>query len=478
MMGEGGGMMYFHQARIAKVSPPRYDSLSEHDTVSIGSELLDEKGQAIGELEVVMGFDYLLENLGAAGWWQSTRAFLVDSAGRILVCTDPNRRQLGENGDPLELATLKAMEEEPSGTILGPGRPPKEVSGFYRLAEADWSLVMVAPGKQILAPIIKFRNYYILTGSFFILFVLLLIRLVTGRTVSSIKDVSTAAEKIARGKYSSLPPARTQDEVGQLIANFNTMVSQLKERMRMKEAMGLAMEVQQSLLPRKSPEIKGFDIAAESIYCDETGGDYYDFIAFPELGNGRVGIAVGDVAGHGIAPALLMTTVRALLRSRAIQPGSLSQMITDVNRLLCTDTSDSGNFMTLFFMLINEENQELKWVRAGHEPAIVYDLRADSFTELHGNGIALGVDSTWLYEEYEHEAPTNGQIILIGTDGIWETENPQGEMFGKQRLREIIRQRRNHSSHEIAQAILDELARYRQSAPQKDDITMVVMKKF
>jgi sigma-B regulation protein RsbU (phosphoserine phosphatase) len=478
MMGEGGGMMHFHRARIAKVSPPRYDSLSEHDTVSIDSELLDEKGQAIGELEVVIGFDYLLENLGATGWWQSTRAFLVDSAGRILACTDPHRRQLGENNDPLELATLKAMEEEPSGTILGPGRPAKEVSGFYRLGEADWSLVMVAPGDQILAPIIRFRNYYILTGSFFILFVLLLIRLVTGRTVSSIKDVSTAAEKIAQGKYSSLPPARTQDEVGQLITNFNTMVSQLQERMKMKEALGLAMEVQQGLLPRKSPEIKGLDVAARSIYCDETGGDYYDFIAFPKLGNGRVGIAVGDVAGHGIAPALIMTTVRALLRSRAMQPGSLSQMITDVNRLLCTDTSDSGNFMTLFFMLIDEENQELKWVRAGHEPAILYDFQADSFSELHGNGIALGVDSTWLYEEYEHEAPTNGQIILIGTDGIWETENPQGEMFGKQRLREIIHRRRNHTSHEIVQAILDALSDYRQSAPQKDDITMVVMKQF
>jgi sigma-B regulation protein RsbU (phosphoserine phosphatase) len=238
------------------------------------------------------------------------------------------------------------------------------------------------------------------------------------------------------------------------------------------------MEVQQSLLPSKSPEIKGFDIAARSIYCDETGGDYYDFIAFPELGNGRVGIAVGDVAGHGIAPALLMTTVRALLRSSAMQPGSLSQMITGVNRLLCTDTSDTGNFMTLFFILLDEKNQELKWVRAGHEPAIVYDFPADSFTELHGNGIALGVDSTWLYEEYTHEAPTNGQIILIGTDGIWETENPQGEMFGKQRLREIIHRRRNHTSHEIVQAILDALSDYRQSAPQKDDITMVVMKQF
>jgi sigma-B regulation protein RsbU (phosphoserine phosphatase) len=477
MMGDGQGMMRFDRARVAEITPPRYDSLLEHETVSIISELLDANNKQIGRLELVIRFDYLLENLGTAGWWQSNRAFLVDGKGRVLVCTDPNRHQLGENDDVLELATLTAIQEKPSGTVLGPGHPPKEVSGFYRLKQADWSLVMVAPGSQILGPIVRFRFYYILSGSLFILLILFLIRLVTGRTVSSIKDVSSAAENIARGHYSSLPPAKSQDEVGQLISNFNTMVVQLQERTKLKEELSLAKEVQQSLLPMKPPEIQGFDIAGKSIYCDETGGDYYDFIDLSGLGGRRIGVAVGDVAGHGIAPALLMTTFRAILRSRASQPGSLSQIVTEVNRLLCIDTSETGNFMTLFLMLIDSENREVRWVRAGHEPAIVYDLTTDSFTELHGNGIALGVDDTWSFEEKKYEAWTNGQIILIGTDGIWETENPQGEMFGKKRLREIIRQQRNQSSEEIVEAIIDALNNHRQSAPQQDDITMVVIRK-
>ena len=255
------------------------------------------------------------------------------------------------------------------------------------------------------------------------------------------------------------------------------MTSQLQERMRLKEAMGLAMEVQQSLLPREAPRIEGFDIAGQSIYCDETGGDYYDFIEFSELGHGRVGVAVGDVAGHGIAPALLMTTVRALLRSRIIQPGGLAQIITDVKRLLCIDTSESGNFMTLFFMLMDSDNREVQWVRAGHEPAVVYDPSTDSFSELYGDGIALGVDETWSFQENRQELWSDSQIVLIGTDGIWESENPQGEEFGKKRLREIIRKHKHQTSQEVIHAIAEALANHRQTAPQQDDITIVVIKK-
>jgi sigma-B regulation protein RsbU (phosphoserine phosphatase) len=303
--------------------------------------------------------------------------------------------------------------------------------------------------------------------------------LVTGRTVSSIKDVSSAAESIAQGDYSAFLPVKSEDEVGQLMENFNTMASQLQERMRLKQEMNLAMEVQQSLLPQRPPEIVGFDIAGKSIYCEETGGDYYDFIEFPELGQGHMGVAVGDVAGHGIAPALLMTTVRAFLRSRVLtQPEDLADAITEVNRLLCADTAETGNFMTLFFMLIDSGNGKVRWVRAGHEPAMIYDPSTDSFDELHGRGIALGVDETWSFEEQIRELWSDSQIVLIGTDGIWETENPQGESFGKRRLKEIIRQHKNKSSEEIVQAVTEALADHRETAPQQDDVTMVVIKKL
>jgi sigma-B regulation protein RsbU (phosphoserine phosphatase) len=400
----------------------------------------------------------------------------VDETGKVLMCADPQeRRKLGNTGDPLELATLKALQQNPSGTLLGPGHPPDQVSGFFRLTEAPWTLVMIAPGREVLAPILRFRSYFLAGGAVFILFILVLMRWVTGRTVSSIKTVAMAADNIARGSHTPLLPSKTHDEVGQLIESFNTMAEQLEERIRLKEALDLAMEVQQGLLPKEAPKIEGLDIAGKCIYCDQTGGDYYDFLEFSEL-DGRIGVVVGDVAGHGIGAALIMATVRSLLRSRLTQPGTLGQVVTDVNRLLCLDTSQSSSFMTLFFMLADRVNEKIDWVRAGHDPAIIYDASTDSFSELRGTGIALGVDETLSFHEYEYSGWAGDQIIVVGTDGIWETSSDQGEMYGKERLLDLIRLHRNRSAQQIVLTITDALVEFRRTAPQQDDVTLVVIK--
>ena len=114
-------------------------------------------------------------------------------------------------------------------------------------------------------------------------------------------------------------------------------------------ALNVAQEVQQSLLPQSAPVDKRFDIAGGSLYCDETGGDYYDYIELPRLGPDVNAIAVGDVSGHGISSALLMAGVRAYLRSRVLHTGSVAEIITDVNRLVAADTAETSQFMTLFF---------------------------------------------------------------------------------------------------------------------------------
>ncbi len=475
-MGSSRGGMHFRRTGPIEISSPRYDSLVDHETISLTADLTREDGEIFGKLEVAIRFDYLVEDVKSSKWWQSGKAFLVDQTGKVLFCNDPEqRRQLGNSDDPLERATLEAMQRRPFGTLFGQGHPPHEVSGFFKLREAPWSIVVMAPGKELLAPILRFRNYFFAGGAVFFLFILLLMRLITGHTVSSIKAVARAAEKIATGAPTPHLPVKTQDEVGQLIESFNTMALQLEERIRLKEALDLAMQVQQSLLPKDAPQTEGLDIAGRSIYCDETGGDYYDFLEFSEL-EGRLGVVVGDVAGHGIAAALIMATVRSLLRSRVTQPGTLSEIITDVNRLLCLDTSQTASFMTLFFMLADRVNRKINWVRAGHDPAIIYDTASDLFSELRGSGIALGVDETLVFHEYEYGGWADGQIMVIGTDGIWEAENDHGEMFGKDRLRELMRERRDDSAQEILQTITEALTEFRRTAPQQDDITLVVVK--
>jgi sigma-B regulation protein RsbU (phosphoserine phosphatase) len=386
------------------------------------------------------------------------------------------RESLADSNDPLERETVKAMKTSEYGTILGEGHPPEEVSGFYKLQEAPWSLVMIAPGKEIMAPIVRFRFYYLIIGAVFISFIVILIRIVTGRTVVAIKEVSQAAERVAGGNYGKLLTVKTQDEVGELIRSFNSMVQQLKERMEMKQAMNLAMEVQQNLLPKKMPLIKGLDIAALSIYCDETGGDLYDFLEVGDRNSDRIAIAIGDVSGHGIPAALLMATVRAFLKSRATQPGGPSQIVSDVNRLITHDTGETGQFVTLFYASIDVGKKELRWVRAGHEPAILYDPGTDSFAELGGQGMALGVNGGYSYDEGGIIDLSDGQILLIGTDGLWEAHNKSYEMFGKNRLEAIIRQYAQTPADTILKSIILAVQEFRASAKQEDDITLAVIK--
>lgn len=479
MMGmrQGRGMMRFKKARISEITSPEFDSIKEHQTVSLISDLIGENGQTVGKLEVVVRFGYLVQDIMSGIAFKNRKGYLVDSNGKVLICNDPKSpKRLGDDDNPLAKETLAAMEKKPFGTLLGAGHPPDQVSGFYRLREAPWTLVVFSPGKEVLAPIIRFRIHYIATGLSLLLFVLLLIRLVMGRTVSSIKQVSTAAEKIAQGRYGPPLPVKTEDEVGHLIRSFNTMVLQLEEGVRLKEALDLAMEIQQSFLPQKSPDVRGLDISGKAIYCDETGGDYYDFLHLFELGGGRIAIAVGDVVGHGIGAALLMTTVRAFLRGRVTHSGSPAEMITDVNRLMCIDTEQTGDFMTLFFLLLDADKREMHWVRAGHDPAIVYDPVSGSFDELKGSGMALGVDDTAQFQDYSSAKWGDGQVVVIGTDGIWETVNSQDEMYGKDRLRESIQRNGQLSAEQIMQAIIADLTDFRQTAPQNDDVTLVVVK--
>ena len=190
----------------------------------------------------------------------------------------------------------------------------------------------------------------------------------------------------------------SNDEIGYTGDTINEMTQGLMERDRIQQSLSLAKEIQQNLVPRKNVKINGLDMAGRSVYCDETGGDYYDFIPMAGNGDPKTGVAIGDVSGHGISSALLMATVRASLRQRASLPGGIAEMISDVNFQLAKDVEYSGDFMTLFFLVIDTLRGQLEWVRAGHDPAVIYTPETDSFQELKGAGMALGVKADWHYD--------------------------------------------------------------------------------
>jgi sigma-B regulation protein RsbU (phosphoserine phosphatase) len=280
-------------------------------------------------------------------------------------------------------------------------------------------------------------------------------------------------EKVTRGDLSKRVPVATQDEFGVIAGHTNTMIDGLRHRLQLITALKLAEEVQQNLLPAKPPRLPGLDIAGISNYCDETGGDYYDYF---RLTNGHLGVVVADASEHGVSAALLMTTVRALLRQRVTMESDIARIVTDVNHELARDVAASGRFMTMFFLKIEPETNTLNWVRAGHEPAILYNAADDIFLELAGEGMAMGVDENLEYQKYKHTGWNPGSIVVVGTDGIRETQNANGEMFGINRFREAIRKHAANSAEEIKNHIIADLKNFQGDASQEDDITLVVVK--
>jgi sigma-B regulation protein RsbU (phosphoserine phosphatase) len=156
-------------------------------------------------------------------------------------------------------------------------------------------------------------------------------------------------------------------------------------------------------------------------------------------------------------------------------PGVLEDMVSDVNRQYARDVEAEGRFMTLFLARIDRENQLLEWVRAGHDPAILYDAAEDSFTDLKGQGTALGISADFTFTR--QSLPIRpGQVICLFTDGIPETRNSQGVFFGRERLRQVIRQHAAETAKTMMLSILDAVAEFRGDREQEDDLTLMVVK--
>jgi serine phosphatase RsbU (regulator of sigma subunit) len=260
------------------------------------------------------------------------------------------------------------------------------------------------------------------------------------------------------------------------IAEYRKVVSDQRQLKNFKSSLAQASVLQQKLMPKSDPRVDGFDIAGTSIWCDETGGDYYDFLYPPANGHKKIGIVVGDVTDHGISSALLMTTARAFLRERVQTPPSeCSAIISDVNRRLVRDVEELNLFMTMFYGEIDINEKMIRWVKAGHEPAILYTPQTDSFEFLAGEGLPLGVIEDAVYKESQKQI-NSGQIILIGTDGIKEAVDTHGEMFGNERLLNVIRDYADQPARKILDRAFESLNDFRHPLGPEDDETLVIIK--
>jgi sigma-B regulation protein RsbU (phosphoserine phosphatase) len=350
-------------------------------------------------------------------------------------------------------------------------------TGFAFIVARDEVLAVNHPVLKSIQSRVSMVEHY--TAVFLIILVLVgaVLALKFSRTITlPLEMLSRAAQKLAKGDFDSRVSIKSKDELGDVGRVFNRIGPELKEHYRMRRSLEVAMEIQQNLLPEAPPTLAGLEIYGMTLFSDETGGDYFDYLCLDEHGQPKLCVAVGDVSGHGIPSALLMATVRAFLRMRATMGGALGDIVSDVNREFSKDVGDSGQFMTFFLARIDRYKNRIEWVRAGHDPAILYDPDTDSFESLNGGkGPALGVSEQTAYIESSCEIRP-GQIIYIGTDGIWEARDAEGNIFGKERLEQLIRKYSAAPAQAIVLSILDAVRDFCGTADQEDDLTVTVIK--
>jgi len=232
--------------------------------------------------------------------------------------------------------------------------------------------------------------------------------------------------------------------------------------------------VQRRLLPESSPQTPATSLGAYTLAARSIGGDYYDFL---QIGERTLGIALADVAGKGIAAALIMAVVQASLRIIAAEEKiSLPELAAKMNRFLHKSTGFSS-YATFFYAQFDEDNHQLRYVNAGHNPPyLVRSLTAGApIEELAEGGMIIGMFPAATYQEaVVHLRP--GDILLAFTDGVTEALNAAGEEFGEDRLQTLIRRVAGLPIQDLTAAVSQELRDWVGSAIQHDDITFVAMK--
>ncbi len=308
------------------------------------------------------------------------------------------------------------------------------------------------------------------------------VRITTGFT-SAVRALHRGTRRIAAGDLDTRIDIPNEDELGDLAASLNEMAAAVKKgreealaRERLESELATARKIQERLLPHEMPEFSGFEIAGTSLPSQQVGGDYFDFL---DIGTGMLGIAIADVSGKGIPAALLMANLQASLHAQAIESGNVAELVSRMNGLLVRST-DANMFATFFYGILDRAKSTFTSTNAGHNPPLVF--RADGNIErLEAGGLIIGFLPD---QDYKQESIKIGlsDILILYTDGITEAVGPSGgkiseNLFGEDRLVEVMKASLEKSAKEIQSAILKAISDHTAGVPQSDDITLIVIKR-
>ena len=289
---------------------------------------------------------------------------------------------------------------------------------------------------------------------------------------SSLRGVLTVYNKKDGGPFTDEDQrllAIIAAQSGQVVENarLNEMEQSL---IRMKEELRLAATIQNDLLPRVPPSVPGFEIAGTSVPAQVVGGDYFDFIATegPPLA-----LCLGDVSGKGVPASLLMANLQATLRGQTRSGVSARECVGRSNGFLHRSKSPD-KFVTLFYGILDPDTRTLSYSNAGHEAPFLSRANGE-FLRLERGGLILSIIEDFAYEE-ETVALHNGDVLVVYSDGVSEAMNPDGEQFGEAKIQEVIAANRTRPAVGIIDALIKAVRAHAATAPQADDMTLIVVR--
>jgi sigma-B regulation protein RsbU (phosphoserine phosphatase) len=305
------------------------------------------------------------------------------------------------------------------------------------------------------------------------------------RITSAVNQLYEGTRRVIYGDFRQRIPVTDHDQLGELSESFNQMTGNLerllvveKEKERLQTEIEIAREVQGQLYPKEAPPIRGLKLTVRCDPARMVSGDYYDY---QEIARGKLAFAIGDVAGKGISAALLMATLQAALRAQISQhlPSldkefllpdiDVSQLVSKLNKQLFAHTSPE-KYATFFFAMFDEQSRTLTYTNAGHLAPLLF--RNGDVTPLDSNGTVVGA---FPFSRYDASCLTlrPGDLLVCYTDGITEPENAYGEMFGEERLIDLVHKHAQEEDHEIIRIILDAVRSWTGVPELHDDMTLL-----
>jgi sigma-B regulation protein RsbU (phosphoserine phosphatase) len=302
-----------------------------------------------------------------------------------------------------------------------------------------------------------------------------------------VHELFAGTERIRRGDFTGKIAIRSRDQLGELAASFNSMTASIEdlllqkaEKERMEQELRIARDIQMSLLPQGPLDMPGLSVVAHCEPAREVGGDYYDFLPIDDQ---RVGILIADVSGKGTSAALYMAELKGIVLSLSPRHTSPRELLIEADGIISRHL-DSRSFITVTYILVDLQAGILRYARAGHCPMIYVPgpgARSREAQLVVPSGLVLGLQLdggrtfTQLLEEVELPL-SPGDLFLLYTDGMSEAMNADGECFGDARLADLVGTHADLSQDQLRERILREIAGFAGSAPQHDDMTMVLLR--